>query len=103
MHPAPQPPSVLSSYVGHDQVRAALIQRGGGMVRVRPVGTTVIVCLKLGFLVAVSRSGAVMKLRVCQQGCRPGRVAIIGRRGCCAAPAPAICTRTGGSRGFWPA
>jgi hypothetical protein len=35
---APQPPSVLSSYVRRDQVRAALIQGAGGMVRERPAG-----------------------------------------------------------------
>ena len=52
MHPAPQPPSVLSSYVRHDQVRAAVIRRGGAMFRARPIGTTAIVCLKLDFPVA---------------------------------------------------
>ena len=51
MHPAPQPPSVLSSYVRRDQVRPRF-QRVGAMVRVRPIGTTAIVCLKLGFPVA---------------------------------------------------
>lgn len=100
MHPAPQPFSVLSSYVRHDHVRAALIQRGGGMVRPSPIGTTAIVCLKLDFPVAVSRSGEVMHPRAWQQRCPPGRVAAIGRRSRCAAPAPAICTRTAGSRGF---
>ena len=103
MHPAPQPPSVPSSYVRHDHVRAAFIQRGGAMSRPRPIGTTTIVCLKLDFPVAVWRSGTVMHPRVWQQGCPPGRVAVIGRRGRCAAPAPAICTQTGGSRGFWRA
>lgn len=52
MHPAPEPPSVLSSYVRHDQVRAAFIQRGGAMFRPRPIGTTAIVCLKLDFPIA---------------------------------------------------
>ncbi len=62
--PQMTPPSVLSSYVRRDQVRAALIQRGGGMVRVRPIGTVAIFSLKLGFPVAVSRSGAVIQPRV---------------------------------------
>ena len=52
MHPAPQPPSVLSSYVRPDQVRAPLIQRVGAMVRVRPIGTSAIVCLKLSIPIA---------------------------------------------------
>jgi len=52
VHPVPQPPSVLSSYVGHDQVRPPLIQRADAMFRPRPIGTTAIVCLKLGFPVA---------------------------------------------------
>ena len=52
MHPVPQPPSVLSSYVGHDQVRPPLIQRADAMFRPRPIGTTAIVCLKLSIPIA---------------------------------------------------
>ena len=43
--PQMTPPSVLSSYVRRDQVRAALIQGAGGMVRVRPVGVPTVFSL----------------------------------------------------------
>ncbi|MEM7004267.1 MAG: hypothetical protein AAF498_00165 [Pseudomonadota bacterium] len=52
MHPAPQPPSVLSSYVRRDKVRAAFIQRAGAVFRPGPIGTIAIVCLKLSVPVA---------------------------------------------------
>ena len=52
MHPAPQPPSVLSSYVRHDHVRPPIIQRADAMFRPGQIGTTAIICLKLAFPVA---------------------------------------------------
>ena len=88
MHLAPQPPSVLWSYVRHDQVRAALIQRGGGMVRVRSIGPTVIFSLKLGFPVAcvAIRGGDTAAGLPAGLSARTGRRHRAARSLCCTRP-----------------
>lgn len=97
MQLAPQPPSVLSRVVRRGEVQAAVIRRAGEMFRPRAIGTAAFLGLKLdvGFTI---RRGDIALAR--EAGSQMRMAAGIGRRGRCAAPAPAICTRTAGSRGF---
>lgn len=100
MQLAPQPPSVLSKVVRRGEGQAAVIRRAGEVFRPRAIGTAAFLGLKLdvGFTI---RRGDIARAR--ETGSQMRMVADNVRRGRCAALAPAICTRTGGSRDFWRA
>ena len=100
MQLSPQPPSVLSRLVRHGEVWAAVIRRAGERVCSHQRGTGAFFSPKLDVGVVI-RCGDIARAR--EADCQTRMATVIGRLGRCAAPALAICTRTGGSLDFWRA